>query len=95
MYEHEANENRLKFEMISAGKHCNINAWPLEALMCTGRIAERLHATCYYYKSQSLFGPIAAVTGVVFFTLSQNFPETRWCSGKQFCQVTIYCCRLT
>jgi hypothetical protein len=38
----------LSFEMISAGKHCNIAQMftALEALICTGRIAE-MTASCY------------------------------------------------
>jgi hypothetical protein len=31
----------LNFEILSAGKHCNITHTALEALICTGRIAER------------------------------------------------------
>jgi hypothetical protein len=39
-------ETDLSLERISAAKHCNITHRVLEALMCTGRIAERT-ASCY------------------------------------------------
>jgi hypothetical protein len=36
----------LNLEIISAGMHCNVTHTGLEALMCTGRIAE-MTTSCY------------------------------------------------
>jgi hypothetical protein len=46
------------FEILSAGKQCNIMGTVLEALICTGKIAERT-TSCYLLLllESILFGP--------------------------------------
>jgi hypothetical protein len=58
-------ETGLNLEMISAGKHCNTKHSALEALMCTGGIAERT-TSCYmlYIPRFNPFRPWAAVKQV-------------------------------
>jgi hypothetical protein len=50
-------ETGLNFEMISAGKHCNITLTALEEFICTGKIGERT-ASCFMLLLLDIFfGP--------------------------------------